>query len=73
LHSSLKWFSVAKSAKLFKSATKRRGLKKHLSLSVAACDEITQTEFHDIGMVVKANVKVTTKSFDYFVGLTNQG
>jgi len=33
-----KWFSVAKSAKLLKSATERRDPKKHLSPSVAICD-----------------------------------
>jgi len=34
-----KWISVAKSKKLFKSATEKRDLKKHLSFSIAVCDQ----------------------------------
>jgi len=40
-----KWISVAKSAKLRKSATEKRDPKKHLSLSVAVRDWSIRTEF----------------------------
>jgi len=43
----LKSFSVAKSAKLCKSATEKLDPKKHLSLSVAVSDWSTRTDFRD--------------------------
>jgi len=42
----MKWISVAKSTKLFRKATVKRDLNKHLSHLVAACDR-NRTEFHD--------------------------
>jgi len=71
-----KWILVTKSAKLLKNATENRHPKKHLSLSVAICDRkhanrIPRPEV-GVSLVVKANVKATTKKLDYYVEVTNR-
>jgi len=52
-----------KSKKLFKSATDKHNLKKHLSLSVAVCDQKHANRIPrpkvSISEVIQANVKVT--------------
>jgi len=60
---------------MFKSATEKHNLKKHLSRTDAACDRKhvnrTLRPKVDISVVVYSNIKVTTKRLDYFVGITN--
>ena len=66
------WISVAKSAKLRKSMTEKRYPKKHISLSVAIHDRKHANRMPRPKVVVKANVKVTTKRLDYYVEITNR-
>jgi len=44
------------------SATEKCDPKKHLPLLAAVC----------VRLVVKANVKITAKRIDYYVGITNR-
>jgi len=64
------WISVAKSAKLRKSTTEKRDLKKHLSLSVVICDQKHANRISRLKVV--ANVKVTTERLDYYVEIMNR-
>ena len=72
----MKWISVLKSATLFRSATEKCDLKKHLSLSVAACDRNHASRISRLklsaSMVVLENIKVTAKSLDDYVGIMNR-
>jgi len=69
----LKWILVAKSLKMSRSATEKRNLKKHLSLSAAASDQNHANRISrlkvGVCMLVYANVKVTAKRLDYYVGI----
>ena len=71
MHSRPKWISVAKSAKLGKSATKKRDPKRHLSLSAAICDRKNANRILrpkvGVSLVVQPNVKVIAKRLDYYI------
>jgi len=68
-------FSRPKSAKLLKTSTKRRNSKKQLSLSVAICNRKHANRILrpkvGVSLVVQANIDVTAKRLDYYVGITN--
>ena len=63
-----------KSAKLLKSATKKRDPKKHLSLAIRDRKHANRIPRSEVGasLVVYANVKVTTKRFDYYGVIMNR-
>ena len=69
-----KYVLVTKSKTLFKSATRKWDLKKHLSVSVAVCDRKHANRIPrpkvGVSLVVQANVKVVAKSLDYYAGIT---
>ena len=69
-----KSISVAKSARLLKSATKKRDPKKHLSLSICDRKQANRIPRLKVGisLAVEANVKVTPKSFDYCGEIVNR-
>ena len=66
----------AEHAKLLKSATEKRDPKTHLSFSVAICDRKHANRIPrpkvSVSLVIEANVKVTAKRLDYYIGITNR-
>jgi len=72
----LKWIPFAKFAKHFRRAIERCNLKKHLLLLAEVCNRNQANRISRLkvgaSIVVEANVKVTTKRLDCYIGIKNR-